>query len=202
MSDTITCPSCRRTLRVPESLRGQLVKCPTCEETFTAAADGAPPPRPAPPPPPPRYDEDEPRPRRARRDDWDDRDDDYDRPRRREKPGKVQAIAIMTLVGGIMATLASVGLLMYFGLVGIASMGFGLVCCLWPGPYYGLVVGIMGIVKGSQLLGENAHRCEPPTTVAVMQIINVINGDFVNLTLGILTLVFLSEPEVKRFFRR
>ena len=25
MSDTITCPSCQRTLRVPESLRGQLI---------------------------------------------------------------------------------------------------------------------------------------------------------------------------------
>ncbi len=203
MSDTLTCPACRRTLRVPESLRGQLVKCPTCLETFTATADGAAPPRTEPPPPPPRdrYD-DEPPPRRARRDEWEDDYDDYDRPRRRQKPGKVQAIAIMTLVGGIMATLASVGLLAYFGLVGVASMGVGLICCLWPGPYYGLVVGILGIVKGSQLLGDNAHRSTPPTAIAVMQIINVVNGDFVNLTLGILTLVFLSEPEVKRFFRR
>ena len=203
MSDTITCPSCQRTLRVPESLRGQLVKCPTCEQTFTASPPDAPPPRQeAPPRPRDRY-EDEPPPRRVRRDEWEDDRDDYDRPRRRgvEKPGKVQAIAIMTLVGGIMATLVSVGILGYFGLVGVASMGVGLVCCLWPGPYYGLVVGIMAIVKGSQLLGENAHRSAPPTTIAVMQIINVINGDFVNLTMGILTLVFLSEPEVKRFFR-
>lgn len=203
MTDTLTCPSCRRTLRVPETLLGQLVKCPTCLETFTASVEGAPPPK-EPPPPPPRprdRSEDEPPPRRARRDEYDEYDD-YDRPRRREKPGKVQAIAIMTLIGGILATLASVGILGYFALAGIATMGVGLVCCLWPGPYYGLVVGILGIVKGTQLLGENAHRSAPPTTIAVMQIINVINGDFVNLTLGILTLVFLSEPEVKRFFRR
>jgi predicted Zn finger-like uncharacterized protein len=202
MSDTLTCPSCRRTLRVPEALLGQLVKCPTCLETFTAKLEDRAPPKPeAPPPPRPRdRPEDEPPLRRARREEWEDYD--YDRPRRREKPGKVQAIAIMTLVGGILATLASVGILGYIGLVGVASMGVGLICCLWPGPYYGLAVGIMGIVKGSQLLGENAHRSAPPTAVAVMQIINVINGDFVNLTLGILTLVFLSEPEVKRFFRR
>ena len=195
MSDTITCPSCRRTLRVPESLRGQLVKCPTCEQTFTAAPEGGPPPRQeAPPPPRPRdrY-EDEPPPRRVKRDEWEDDRDDYDRPRRRgaEKPGKVQAIAIMTLVGGIMATLLGVGL----------TLGGFPVCCLWPGTYFSLVMGIMAIVKGAELLGENAHRSKPPTAVAVMQIINVINGDFVNLTLGILTLVFLSEPEVKRFFR-
>jgi len=203
MSDTVTCPSCQRTLRVPESLLGQLVKCPTCLETFTASV-GDPAPKKGPPPPPPRprdrYD-DEPPPRRARREEWEDYGD-YDRPRRRQKPGKVQAIAVMTLVGGILATLASVGLLGYFGLVGVASMGVGLICCLWPGPYYGLVVGVLGIVKGSQLLGDNAHRSAPPTAIAVMQIINVVNGDFVNLTLGILTLVFLSEPEVKRFFRR
>jgi predicted Zn finger-like uncharacterized protein len=193
MSDTISCPSCRRTLRVPESLLGQLVKCPTCQHAFTAALEDAPPPRKeAAPPPPPRDRGDDappPRPRRAGRDDW---EDDYDRPRRREKPGKVQAVAVMTLVGGIMATLLGVGL----------TLGGFPVCCLWPGTYFSLVMGIMAIVKGAQLLGPNAHREAPPTTVAVMQIINVINGDFVNLTLGILTLVFLNEAEVKRFFRR
>ena len=196
MSDTITCPSCQRTLRVPESLRGQLVKCPTCEQTFTAATEDRPPPRKEPPPPPRDRYEDEPLPRPARRDepdDWEDDRDDYDRPRRRgvEKPGKVQAIAIMTLIGGILAVLGGLGL----------TLAGGFICCLWPGTYYGLVMGIMAIVKGSQLLGENAHRSAPPTTIAVMQIINVINGDFVNLTMGILTLVFLSESEVKRFFR-
>jgi predicted Zn finger-like uncharacterized protein len=194
MSDTITCPSCQRTLRVPESLRGQLVKCPTCEQTFTAAPPDAPPPRQeAPPRPRDHYEDEPPPPRRVRRDEWEDDRDDYDRPRRRgvEKPGKVQAIAIMTLVGGILAVLGGLGL----------TLAGGFICCLWPGTYYGLVMGIMAIVKGSQLLGENAHRSAPPTTIAVMQIINVINGDFVNLTMGILTLVFLSESEVKRFFR-
>jgi predicted Zn finger-like uncharacterized protein len=193
MSDTITCPSCQRTLRVPESLRGQLVKCPTCEQTFTATPPDAPPPRQEAPPRPRDHYEDEPPPRRVRRDEWEDDRDDYDRPRRRgvEKPGKVQAIAIMTLIGGILAVLGGLGL----------TLAGGFICCLWPGTYYGLVMGIMAIVKGSQLLGENAHRSAPPTTIAVMQIINVINGDFVNLTMGILTLVFLSEPEVKRFFR-
>jgi predicted Zn finger-like uncharacterized protein len=194
MSDTITCPSCQRTLRVPESLRGQLVKCPTCEQTFTAATEDRPPPRKEPPPPPRDRYEDEPLPRPARRDepdDWEDDRDDYDRPRRPPKPGKVQAISVMTLVGGILATLLGVGM----------TLGGFPVCCLWPGTYFSLVMGIMAIVKGAELLGENAHRSRPPSGLAIMQIINVINGDFVNLTLGILTLVFLSEPEVKRYFR-
>jgi hypothetical protein len=137
-------------------------------------------------------DEPPPRPRRAERDDWEDDRDDYDRPRRREKPSKVQAVGVMALVGGILATLLGVGL----------TLGGFPVCCLWPGTYFSLVMGIMAIVKGAQLLGPGAYREAPPTAVAVMQIINVVNGDFVNLTLGILTLVFLSDPEVKRYFRR
>ena len=32
-------------------------------------------------------------------------------------------------------------------------------------------------------------------------IINIINGDFINLTLGILLLVFCSDEEVKGYFR-
>lgn len=45
---TITCPACQRTLRVPESLLGQAVKCPSCSHRFTTteqSEDEAPPPR-------------------------------------------------------------------------------------------------------------------------------------------------------------
>jgi hypothetical protein len=38
MSEVITCPSCQRKLRLPEGVLGQLVKCPGCAQTFTAAA--------------------------------------------------------------------------------------------------------------------------------------------------------------------
>ncbi len=204
MNFTISCPSCQRTLRVPENLLGQAVKCPSCGHTFTAPeqAEEEAPPRPAAAPPQDDHD-DEPRfsTRRARADDYD--DDDEDAPRRRgaDKPGKVQAIAILILIGGILATLAAAAWLAYIGLIGVATMGAGLLCCLWPGPYYGLVMGIMGIVKGVRLLGDKAHREAPPQGIAIMMIINIINGDLVNLVLGIIVLVFLADEEVKDFFR-
>ncbi len=46
MNETISCPACKRRLHVPESVLGQLVKCPSCDETFTASLDLQPP-RPA-----------------------------------------------------------------------------------------------------------------------------------------------------------
>jgi predicted Zn finger-like uncharacterized protein len=210
MNLTITCPDCQRTLRVPESLLGQAVKCPSCAHVFTApnhAEDEAPrfptPPserlssRPA-PPPEDDYD-DEPRPsRRPRRDDYDD-----DAPRRRrgtEKPGKVLAIAIMILIGGILATLYAVIWFLYIGIIGATSMGIGLVCCFWPGPYYALVLGIMGIIKGPRLLGEKAHQEAAPRGLGIMMIINIVNFDVYNLVLGIIVLVFLADEEVKDYF--
>jgi hypothetical protein len=134
------------------------------------------------PPPPKRRpiealsNEDDETPRRVRR-------------RQDEKPGKVQAIAIMTLVGGILATLTAVAFM---------ATIYGL---CWPGTYYSLVMGIMAIVKGSQLLGDKAASQAPPSGIAIMQIVNIVNCDFVNLTLGIINLVFLADKEVKGYFR-
>lgn len=194
-TNTISCPSCQRTLRVPEDLLGHAVKCPSCSNTFTApdAVEEAAPPRPTAPPQDDYEDEPTVSKRQRRRDDYDEDYDDVPRPRRRrraDKPGKVQAVAVMTLVGGILATL-------YAGLFMLTIYGF-----CWPGTYYSLVMGIMAIVRGSQLLGERAHEQVVPTGIATMQIVNVINCDFANLTLGIVGLIFLGDEEVKSYFRR
>ena len=144
--------------------------------------------------------------------DYDDDHDDDDRPSRRsrrsrsgERPGKVQAIAIMTLIGGIMATLVSLAVLSYVGFVGlfmgVSTFGVGCLCCLWPGPYYGLTAGILAIVKGSQLLGARARSLPPPRGTAILLIVNIVNFDVVSLVLGIIVLVFCSDPEVEEFYR-
>ncbi len=99
----------------------------------------------------------------------------------------------MTLVGGILATLLGLWLLI-----------LGALTCIflaWPGTYYSLVLGILAIIKGAQLLGADAHRQPPPQAIAIMQIVNIVNGDLANCVLGILTLVFLGEKPVQRFFR-
>ena len=136
-------------------------------------------------------DKDDDRWRRSSRRSEDDSEDDHQRKHRRgkEKPGKVQAIGIMVLVGGILALLAGVAL---------ATTRYGL---FWPGTYYSAVVGSLSILRGSQLLGEKAHRSPPPNGIGVMMLINIINVDFINLILGTIVLEFLRDPEVKRYFR-
>ena len=175
MTQTLACPSCSRQLRVPDELVGCLVKCPACSHNFPALAE-EPVPEPTPRPvPPPRLE--------AAEDDL--------RPRQHEdKPGKVQAIAIMQLIGGILALLYGMG------------WAFSLVGLCWPGTYYSFVLGILAIVKASQLLGERAYSLAPPHALAIMQIINILVLDVFNLTMGIISLVFLSDPEVKRYFHR
>jgi hypothetical protein len=96
----------------------------------------------------------------------------------------------MVLSGGIFAILLS--------LVWMATC-VGLV---WPGTYYSLVLGIMATVKGARLLGDRAWQEPLPRAIGIMQIINVINLDLINLTLGILVLVFLGDREAKDYFRR
>lgn len=105
-----------------------------------------------------------------------------------QKPGKVQAIAIMMLVGGILATIN--------GVVWMFATLF-----LWPGAYYSLVMGIMAIIKGSKLIGQNGHLEAPPKTIAIMQIVNIINCDVPNTVMGILALIFLGEPQVKAYYQ-
>ncbi|OAI41045.1 hypothetical protein AYO40_03945 [Planctomycetaceae bacterium SCGC AG-212-D15] len=189
MAEIVSCPSCQRQLRVPEQLLNQRVKCPSCGTLFDASSPAPPEPAtvasvpPPPPPPPP-----EPAPVVLQ---------EVVPPLPRlgttaERPGKVQAIGIMTLIGGILAVLNFL----------FWSLGSGFACCLWPGVYYSLVLGIMAIIKGSALIGSNAHLETPPQAIAIMQIINIINVDVPNCVMGILTLVFLNEAEVQAFFRK
>ena len=50
-AELVSCPECKRKLRVPDELIGKLVKCPTCGQTFNADP-ATQPPLPEPPPPP------------------------------------------------------------------------------------------------------------------------------------------------------
>src|SRR5262249_15756658 len=133
-----------------------------------------------------------------------DDDDDYGSSRRRggggQKPSSVQMAGVMMLIGGIVSLLGALAWLSYYGVIVIASGGLGLICCLWPGPYYAVVVGIMALIRATQLMGDNAYKAGPGIGIAIMMIINVINGDLVTMAMGIVALVMLNNEESKRSF--
>jgi predicted Zn finger-like uncharacterized protein len=271
----VECSGCGATLRVPDEMLGRKVRCPKCDNTFTAAEpESAPPPPPPPreerrdePPPPPlrsgsrdydddrdsgpgsgsrgksdddrdrdrdrdsgspsrsrgrnydddpdegssrrssrRDDDDDDRRSLRRRDDDDfdvrrssrrgDDDEDYPRSSRGRgarggggaKPSPVQTAGILMLIGGILACLVALGL---------AASCYGL---LWPGTYYSAVVGIMAIIRASQLMGDNAYQAGPGRGIAIMMIINILNCDVFTMTLGIIALVMLNNEESCRYF--
>ncbi|HEX3151137.1 MAG TPA: DUF4339 domain-containing protein [Gemmataceae bacterium] len=140
-------------------------------------------------------DDDRPRIRR-REDDYGDRrgdDDDYDRPqrsRKQQKPGQVQGVGIMMLIGGI------IGLINML-VVPLVSWG---ACCLWPGVYYEIVISILLLIRGINMMNQDDQG--PPRTLAILQIICIVNADVLNCVLGIVALVMLNDPKVQNYYLR
>ena len=111
------------------------------------------------------------------------------------KPGKLSAIAYMTLGGGIFSVLWCLAWGAYSLLVGMFT--FGATCLCIPLYIYGLVAGIICILHGVKLIGAKGELSFAKTkTTAIMQIICIIGCDPVNLTIGILNLVFMKDEEV------
>jgi DNA-directed RNA polymerase subunit M/transcription elongation factor TFIIS len=196
MTHMIACPECGQTLQAPDELIGTAVQCPKCQHAFTASApaESA---KPTAKEAEPVAANQAPEESEAKKEKRRARDDDSDEPNSRsirmdEKPGHVTGMGIMALVGGIFAILLAVGL-------GAGTAG---ACCLWPGTYYSLVVGIMAVVRGSALLADNAHEQEPPRTLAILMIINIINGDITSFVLGIIMLTFCGEKDVIAYLKK
>ncbi len=106
------------------------------------------------------------------------------------KPGKVQAIAIMTLISGILNIL--------WGLGAVAGLLWTVVC--WPIGAYPIVLGIMEIVYAAKLMSSAPEAIQPARHIAIMQICDIVFGNVPSLVVGILALVFYDDPEVKAFF--
>jgi len=115
MAEIITCPSCKKTLQIPEQYFEQTVQCPQCGHQFvpiSTSVTASPKPTAAPEPaassaPKKRWDEPDDPPPRPRRFD-DDYDDDYDiGPARRirsnlppHRGGLIMALGLVSLIGG------------------------------------------------------------------------------------------------------
>jgi len=110
-----------------------------------------------------------------------------------QKPGKVQAIAIMTLINGILNIIAGISLTVT---VVFGTVGFGLLC--FPVTILPSVLGIFEVMGGAKLLA-NPPRKFNVQTIAIMEIVAILFAGVPSMVIGILNLVFYNEPEVKAY---
>lgn len=111
------------------------------------------------------------------------------------KPDMVQAIAVMTLVNGILnilyAFVATV-------LIVIFSFGIGLLCTpitILPG-----ILGVFEILYAVKLLPDPIQQTKPNQTLAILEICAILTGNVVSLVIGILNLIFYNDEAVKKYF--
>ncbi len=113
------------------------------------------------------------------------------------KPSTVMAIAVMTLINGILNIFVALGLTVT---VVFGSFGLGILCA--PLTILPLVLGIFEILYASNLLPETPQPVKPSQTIAVLEICCVFWGNLISLVVGIVALVFYAQPEVKNYFAR
>jgi len=111
------------------------------------------------------------------------------------KPGKVQAIAIMSLVSGILNCVGGLGWLV----AGLFMFLVGVIFTIIPATYL-LIVGVLDIIYASNLMGANAASVRPARHLAILDIVSIIFFNLIPCVLGIVNLVFYGDEETQRFF--
>jgi len=117
-----------------------------------------------------------------------------------QKPGKIQTVAILTLISGITNILWMLLLGLFILIGGIASLGVG--CLFIPLVIPPIVLGVFEILYATKLLPTPMKPAKPSQTLAILEIICVITGNIVAVAAGIIALVMYSDPEVKDYFAR
>lgn len=111
------------------------------------------------------------------------------------RPGLVTALGIMTLVNGIFNILAGLGLT--FGVV-IGTIGVGVLCA--PITLAPAVLGVFEILYAVKIIADPPQPVQFSQTIAILEICCVVFGNGLSLVVGILALVFYSDPSVKAHF--
>jgi hypothetical protein len=111
------------------------------------------------------------------------------------KPGKLQAAAILVLINGILNIL-SAGLITL--LIVIGTLGIGLICL--PILLLPFILGVFEIIYGVNLMAEPPRVERPNQALAGFEIACILYGNVLSLAVGIISLVFYSDPEVKAYF--
>ncbi len=114
-----------------------------------------------------------------------------------EKPGKITALGIMTIVSGVINVVTGLGLT---GSVVIGTLGIGLLCA--PITILPSILGVFEIIYGIKVLANPPEPLKPSTTLAIMEIVTILFLNIPSVAIGIVALVLYNDDEVKNYFQK
>ena len=110
-----------------------------------------------------------------------------------DSPGLVKTIAVLTLINGIVN--------IFWGLIATAVVVPTIIlACLAVFTILPTILGVFEIIYALKLLNNPPQPVQPSTTIAVLEILCVLTGNVFSMIVGILSLVFYNDPQVKEYF--
>jgi hypothetical protein len=110
-----------------------------------------------------------------------------------QKPNLVTAIAVTTLVSGIVN--------LFWGLVAsMTAIGtiIGIVCL--PLTILPAILGTFEIIYAAKMLSNPPQPLQPSNGIAIFEILCFLTGNVFSMIVGILSLVFYNDITVKKYF--
>jgi hypothetical protein len=115
-------------------------------------------------------------------------------------PGKVQAIGILHLIAGVLNLLGAIGWAIYGALFTLGTFGLGFFTCC---PVFVLLpLGVVELVSGIRHLSSDHRGLGAPKMTGIVQLFGILGCGVISTVSGILTLAFLSDPEVAAYYAR
>lgn len=111
------------------------------------------------------------------------------------KPTFVNVIAWMTLASGVVNLFWGLGL----SLTGLLSI-IGIICI--PFMLLPTILGVFEIIYAAKLMSNPPQTTQPSTTIAILEIVTALVGNFFSVVVGILALVFYNDVTVRDYFAR
>jgi hypothetical protein len=110
-----------------------------------------------------------------------------------QRPGMVSAIAVLTLISGIVNIMA--------GLCISASLTATIILiCLAPFGVLPIILGVFEILYAVKLLSNPPQPVRPNQTIAILEIVSFLFGNVTSGIIGVLALAFYSDLNVKAYF--
>lgn len=109
------------------------------------------------------------------------------------KPTKLQTMAVLVLVNGILNIVWG-GIL---ALLGVLSL-IGILCA--PLLILPMILGVFELIYAINLMAEPPKVKEPSQAIAILEICDIFFLNIFSVVVGILSLIFISDEEIKEYF--